>query len=97
MIPEGIVRRTVRKCVNEFWLNIIASIQPAADMGDNKSVYDVIRKAVGPTKKLKISVQCSTVQVRDNKLGRWDQHVSLLNSKQDIVTDVVLKLKENNR
>ena len=69
-------------------------------MGDNKSVYDVIRKAVGPTKKLKISVQCSTVQVkdsRDNKLGRWDQHVSLLNSKQDIVTDVVLKLKENNR
>ena len=43
-------RRTARKCTNEFWLKTSASIQAAADRGDTKSVYDGIRKAVGPKK-----------------------------------------------
>ena len=45
-------RKTARKYANEFRLKTSASIQAATDRGDTKSVYDEIKKAVGPTKKL---------------------------------------------
>ena len=91
-------RRTARKCTNEFWLKTSASIQAAADRGDTKSVYDGIRKAVGPTEKLTSLLQSATGEIlhnRDEQLGRWVQHFSLLYSKQNIVTDAALKHMES--
>ena len=43
---------TARKCATEFLLKASVFIQDAADRGDTKSVYEVIRKAIGLTKKL---------------------------------------------
>ena len=65
---------TERRCATEFWLKTSASIQPAADKGDTKSVFDGIRKAVGHTKKLRSTLQSATGEVlhsRDEKLSRW--------------------------
>ena len=53
-------RKTARKCANEFWLTISAGIQAVADRGDYKSVYDGIRKTVGPTQKLTPPLQSAT-------------------------------------
>ena len=91
-------RKTARKCANEFWLTTSAGIQAAADRGDTKSVYDGIRKAVGPTKKLTSPLQSATGEIlhsRDEQLGRWVQHFSLLYSKQNVVTDAALQHMES--
>ena len=79
-----------RKCANEFWLKTDVSIQTAADRGATKSVYDGIRKAVGPTKNLTLG---EILYNRDEHLGRWVQYFSLLYSKQNTVTN--LKHMEN--
>ena len=55
-------RKIARKCANEFWLKTSAGIQAAADRGYTKSVYDGIRKAAGPTKKL-TSLQSATGEI----------------------------------
>ena len=55
-----VFRRTVRKHANEFWLTASARIEAAADRGYVKSVYDGIRKAVGPTKELTSHLQSAT-------------------------------------
>ena len=91
-------RKAARKCANEFWLKTSAGIQAAADRGDTKSVYDGIRKAVGPTKKLTSPLQSATGEIlhsRDEQLGRWVQHFSLLYSRQNVVTDVALQHMES--
>ena len=43
-------QKTAKKCANKFWLKTSASIQFSADRGNTKSVYDGIRKSLGPTK-----------------------------------------------
>ena len=89
-----IFRRTARKLANEFWSKTNVSIQAAADRGNTKSVYDEIRKAVGPTKKLTSPLQSATGEIlhsRDEKLGRLVQHFFFLYSKQNVVTDAALQ------
>ena len=84
-----VFRRTPKNYANEFWLKTSASIKAAADRADTKSVYDGIRKAVGPTKKLISPLQSATGEIlhnRDKQIGRWVQHFSLLYSKQNIIT-----------
>ena len=62
-------------------LKACARIQAAAERGDTKSVYEGIRKAVGPTKKL-TSPYCQKLgeilHSRNEHLGRSVQHFSLL-------------------
>ena len=61
-------------------------------------MYKEIRKAVGPTKKLTSPMQSATGEIlhnRDEQLGRWVQHVSLLYSRQNVVTDAALQHMES--
>ena len=61
-------------------------------------MYDGIRKAVGPTKKLTSPLQSATGEIlnsRDKQLGRWVQHFSLLYSRQNVVTDDTLQHMES--
>ncbi|MCP4267312.1 MAG: hypothetical protein GY777_17355, partial [Candidatus Brocadiaceae bacterium] len=86
-------RKTARKCATEFWLKASARIQAAADRGDTKSVYEGIRKAVGPTKRYTSHLLSETGEILHSKseqLGRWVQHFSLLYSTRNIVTDDAL-------
>ena len=85
--------RTARKCATEFWLKAGARIQDAADRGDTKSVYEGIRKAVGPAKKLISPLLLKTGEIlhsRNEQLGRWVKHFFLLYSTQNIFTDDAL-------
>ena len=86
-------RRAARKCATEFWLKASARIQAAADRGDTKSVYEGIRKAVGPTKRSISPLLSETGEIlhsRNEQLSRWVQHFSLLYSTQNIVTNDAL-------
>ena len=67
-----VFRRTARKCANEFWLKTSASIKAAADRADTKSVYDGIRKAVGPTKKLTARLQFATGEILHSREHVFD-------------------------
>ena len=61
-------------------------------------MYDRIRKAVGPTKRLTSPLQSATGEIlygRDEQLGIWVEHFSLLYSKQNIVTDAALEHMES--
>ena len=61
-------------------------------------MYDGIRKAVGPTKKLTSPLESATEKILhniDEQLGRWVQWFSLIYSKQNIVIDATLKHIEN--
>ena len=76
------------------WLKFSASIQAAADRDNTKLVYDAIKKAVGSTKKLTLPLQSFIGEIKPNRneqLGRWVQHFSILYSKQNIVTDAAIK------
>ena len=86
-------RRAARKCATEFWLNASAGIQAAADKRDTKSVYEGIRKAVGPTKKSTSPLLSETGEIlhsRNEQLSRWVKHFSLLYSTQNTVTNYAL-------
>ena len=61
-------------------------------------MYDGIRKAVGPTRKLTSPLQSATEEIlhnRDEQLGRLIQHFALLYYKQNTITDAALKHMEN--
>ena len=45
------VHQAARQCANDFWLDLCSHIQQAADMGNIRSMYDGIKKALGPTSK----------------------------------------------
>ena len=68
-----IFQRAPRKYANRFWLKTSASIQDTAETGDTKSVYDEVRKTVGPTKKLSSPLQNGTREIlhnRNEQIGR---------------------------
>ena len=54
---------TAKNYVNKFWLKTSASIQAAADRVDTKSVYDGIKRAVEPTKKLTSPLKSATGEI----------------------------------
>ena len=81
-----------------FWLKTSAGIQAAADRGNIKLEYDGITKAVGHTKRLTPPLQSATGEIihsRDEQLGRWIQHFSLIYSRQNVVTDDALQHMES--
>ena len=56
-----------------------AHIQDTADRGDTKSVYEGIRKAVGPTKKSSSPLLSETGEILhswNEQLSKWVQHFS---------------------
>ena len=42
-------QQTARRCANEYWQNLCANIQAAADSGHSKGMYEGIKTATGPT------------------------------------------------
>ena len=61
-------------------------------------MYDGIRKAFGPTKKLTSALKSATGKIlhnRDEQLGKWVQHVTLLYSRRNVVADAELQQMES--
>ena len=62
-------------------------------------MYDGIKQAAGPTKKLTFPLESAAREIlhnRDEQLGRWVQHFFLLYSRRNVVNDAFLHGKSAN-
>ena len=86
-------QQTARRCANEYWQNICAKIQLAADCGHSNGTYEGIKTATGPTSVKTAPLKSKTGEVitdQSMQLQRWVEHYLELYSTQDIVTDTAL-------
>ena len=70
-------QRTARKCANDYWQNLCSSIQTSADFGNSRSMYEGMKKALGPsvTKSAPLKSKTGEVITEPNKqMERWAEH-----------------------
>lgn len=83
-------QHAARRCANDFWINLCADIQMASVRGDVRSMYDGIKKAIGPVAKktapLK-SLSGETITDSSHQMKRWIEHFSELYSRQTTISD----------
>jgi hypothetical protein len=87
------VQRLARQCANDYWLQLCQSIQLAADTGNIRGMYDGIKKALGPSKKVIAPLKSSTGEIIRDKakqMDRWVEHYSELYSQQNHITQDAL-------
>ena len=92
------VQRLARQCANDYWLQLCQSIQLSADTGNIRGIYDGIKKAMGPTKKITAPLKSATgetIQDKGKQMERWVEHYSELYSRQNQVTDDTLDAIES--
>ena len=86
-------QQTSRRCANEYWQNLCAKTQLAADCSHAKGMYEGIKTATGPTSVKTAPHKSKTGEVitdQSMQLHRWVEHYLELYSTQNIVTDTAL-------
>ena len=86
-------QKTTHRCANEYWQNLCAKIQLAADCGHAKGMYEDIKTATGPTSVKTAALKSKTGEVitdQSMQLQRWVEHYLELYSTQNMVTDTAL-------
>ncbi|KAM7176630.1 uncharacterized protein RBU57_002249 [Macrochelys suwanniensis] len=87
------VQRLARQCANDYWLQLCWNIQLSADTGNIRGMYDGIKKAMGPTKKWRVSLKSATgenIQDKGKQMDRWVEHYSEVYSRQNTITEAAL-------
>ena len=82
---KSTVQRESRRCANEYWTNLCQAIQTASDFGDSKTVYSLMKTALGPevTKAAPLKSEDGTpIADTQEQLQRWVQHYSNLYSTE---------------
>ncbi|KAJ2942940.1 hypothetical protein O0L34_g15130 [Tuta absoluta] len=75
------LQRIVRRCSNEFWVNLCESIQHCRNIGDFRGVYQGIKCAIGPTIRKRAPIKDANGTPINDKLGqldRWAEHYTNL-------------------
>jgi len=82
-------QRIVRRCANDYWINLCESIQLSADCGNIRGMYEGMKKAFGPSIN-KIAPLKSTagdiITDRSKQMERWAEHYQELYSRENVVT-----------
>ncbi|XP_048583704.1 uncharacterized protein LOC125563054 [Nematostella vectensis] len=68
-----------KKCANNYWSNLCARIQSAADTGNVKGMFDGIKRAIGPTQIKLAPLKSSSGEIITEKsklLECWVEHYS---------------------
>lgn len=86
------VQSTARRCANQYWLDLCAKIQTAADTGNIKGMYDGIKMALGPTQKKFAPLKSSGEVLKDSdkQMQRWVEYYSELYARENTVSDEAL-------
>ena len=85
-------QQTASRCANEYWQNLCAKIQLAADCGNAKVTYEGIKGATSPTSVKTAPLKPKTGEVitdQSMQLQRWVEPYLEVFSTQNIVTDTV--------
>ncbi|XP_049829037.1 uncharacterized protein LOC126267775 [Schistocerca gregaria] len=84
-------QQTPRRCANNYWVNLCAGIQKAADSGDDTAMYDGIKKAVGPTVRKTAPLKPKTGEVIANEgkqMKRWvERYLELCAAENEVSKD----------
>ena len=92
------VQKLARQCANDYWLPLCQDIQLSSDTGNIKGMYDGIKKALGPTRKITAPLKSKTgeiIQDKGKQMERWVEHYSELYSRQNSVTAAALNAVES--
>ena len=54
-------------CANNFWMNLCAEIQSAADTGNSRGMFEGIKKAIGPTQSKSSPLKTSIGEIITDK------------------------------
>lgn len=87
------VQRMARQCANEYWLQLSEEIQTASATGNIRSMYDGIKKALGPSQCKTAPLKSSSGEVitdRSKQMDRWVEHFFELYSTENVVTTSAL-------
>ena len=87
------VKCAARRYANEYWLAFSSAIQYNSMTGDIKSMYEGIKKAIGPQVKKTAPLRSKTGEIiteRTKQLDRWVEHYTDLYSTKNRVTDAAL-------
>ena len=86
-------QKVARQCANTYWLNLCASIQSAADMGNAKAMYENIKKATGPPTSKVAPLKSKTGEIikdQAEQLKRWIEHYLELYATINTVSSTAL-------
>ena len=84
-------------CTNEYWTELSEDIQSAAITGNNRGIYDSIKKALGPTLNKTAPLRSSTGEVityRGHQLETWVEHYLDIYSRENTVSPSALDAVE---
>ena len=87
------VKHATRYYANKYWLALSAEIQYNSLTGDIKSMYEGIKKAIGPQVKKTAPLKSKTGEIitdRNKQLDRWVEHYTDLYSTENSVTEAAL-------
>ena len=86
-------QRIVRKCANNYWLNLYEDVQIAADFGSARTMYNGMKIAFGPTVNTTAPLKSTSGAIITHKkdhMKRWAEHYQELYSQLNIVTDAAV-------
>ena len=72
---------TARICENQYWNDLSSEIQCNAECGNIKGVYDGIRRAIGPTKKMSaplLDLEGNLIHDKEKQMARWIENYTML-------------------
>ena len=87
------VQRLARHSANDYWLQLCHSIQSSADTGNIRGMYDGIKKALGPQRKVTAPLKSATgdlIHDKTRQMERWVEYYADLYSTQNHVTDLAM-------
>ncbi|XP_047111645.1 uncharacterized protein LOC124788422 [Schistocerca piceifrons] len=91
-------QQTSWRCANNYWLNLCAGIQKAADSGNAKAMYDGIKKAIGPTVRKTAPLKSKTGEVitdEGKQMDRWVEHyLELYAAENEVSKDACDAIKQ---
>ena len=86
-------QRAARYYANKFWKSLSTEIQYNSLCGDTKSIYEGIKKAIGPQVKKTAPLKSKTGELitdRTKQMDRWAEHYRELYSTENKVTEAAL-------
>lgn len=82
-----------KECANNYWMNLCAEIQSAADTGNARGMFEGIKKAIGPIQSKTAPLKSSTGETITDKsklMDCWVEHFSELYGRSSFVSPSVL-------
>lgn len=87
------LQQAARRCANSYWLQLCSNIQSAADKGNTRSMYEGIKKALGPSPRTTAPLKSAsgeTIIDCSKQLDCWVEHYLELYARDNTVSDAAL-------